>query len=480
MAQIIGRQKEIEKLDSACGKNGAQLIVVYGRRRIGKTFLIDNYFGNNFSFKLTGVHKLSRSGQLKNFFAEMIRKGYEPEKEIKDWSDAFDCLRAYLDSRPGQEKQVVFFDEMPWLDSPKSGFKEAFEYFWNDYGIAKDNLIFVACGSASSWVRRFLIGNKGGLFNRFTQNLYLEPFNLFETEQYLRSMSIHWSRYDVVQCYMIMGGIPYYLRFLDGKKTLAENVDAMFFERNCILRDEFDRLYATLFSDQEIYKKAVETLCRKPYGMTRDEIAADMKVPNNGKLSKVLDDLIASGFAQKRTRNGRRKEVIYLLTDYYTRFYLRFVKGCAGTDERYWTNSYSDASRTAWCGVSFEQLCFSHVRQIKNALGIGGVLSEEYAYLYRSGSTDDHGAQIDLVLDRKDRTCSLCEIKFASGEFRLDREEMLNLLNKAEVFRNQTGTTKSIQLVLITTFGLKRNEYSGQINRALTMDDLFNNGWQEN
>lgn len=473
MVDIIGRNNEIDKLNNVCNKNGSQLVVVYGRRRVGKTFLINNYFNNNFSFKLTGVNKLAKKGQLNNFLFELIRKGYEPKDNIEDWSSAFNNLRIYLDSKDSSEKQIVFFDEMPWLDSKKSGFKEAFEYFWNDYASAKNNIIFIACGSSSSWMKKYLINNKGGLFNRLTEKIYLEPFNLFETEQFLKSININWSRYEIAQCYMIMGGIPFYLNFLDSNKTLAENIDNLFFKKNATLWDEYDNLYSTLFSDNEIYKKVVEKLYTKPFGMTRDEISNSSLLKENGRLTKIMDDLESSGFVRKKIKNGNRKETLYVLTDYYTRFYLKFIKNNYGKDEKYWENSYSDSMRLSWCGNSFEQVCFDHVLQIKSALGISGVLTEEYSYKYNPKTDDESGAQIDLILDRKDNVCSICEIKYSLNEFRIDKDYYFNIINKVDVFRKNSKTRKSLQIVFITINGIIKNEYSSIANKNITIDDLF-------
>ena len=456
------------------GSNSSQLIIVYGRRRVGKTFLINEYFGNSFEFKLTGAYDQSKDIQLRNFTSELNRKSKKEWTVPKDWIQAFEMLRSYLEGLPETDKHVVFFDEMPWLDTHKSGFVPAFEWFWNDWASTQDNLVFIVCGSATSWMTDKLSNNKGGLFNRQTCRLYLEPFNLKETEEYLESRGISWSRYDIAECYMIMGGIPYYLSLLDSELSLSQNVDNLFFRKKAELWDEFKHLYNTLFTNGDNYIKVVETLSSKNGGLTRKELSENTGLPANGSLTKILSNLAESGFIRMSSFYGRKKkEIVYQLTDYYTWFYLRFVKDNYGKDEHFWSNAIDNPKRRSWAGLTFEQLCKDHIPQIKNRLGISGVLSEESVWFYRGESEGEKGAQIDLLIDRRDRVINICEIKFSIGEYTIDADYELALRTKAETFRNVTSCRKTLQMIMITTYGVKKNKHSSIVQNEVVLDDLF-------
>lgn len=473
MDNIIGREKEVKRLNRAMSENEAQLIIVYGRRRVGKTFLINEFFDNEFDFKYTGSYNQSTQEQLKNFSLELRRQSGKKCDDLKDWTDAFFALRGYLESESTEEKQVVFFDEMPWMDRQRSGFLPAFEWFWNSWGSARKNLVFIVCGSATSWLIDNIDKNKGGLFNRRTCRLYLEPFRLHDVERFLSSRDIHWSKYDITQCYMIMGGIPYYLNLLDREYTLNENIDQLYFKRGGELWDEFDQLYRTLFSNSNQYIKIVELLSKKRKGYTWAEIAKKTAISANGSLSKMMSDLTNSGFVRVNETYGHKKrEQTYQLSDYFTAFYFHFVKGNFGIDEHLWSNTYENRAREIWEGLTFEQICKDHIAQIKRKLGILGVASEISSWS-KQGNDEEEGAQIDLLIDRKDKVINICEIKFSSKEYEIKKAYDENLKNKVFVFRESTGTNKTIQINMITTYGVKKNKYSNLIGKVVSMDDLF-------
>ena len=473
--KLIGRIKECECLDDCMQKTGAQLIVIYGRRRVGKTFLINEYFQNQFAFKLTGAYNQKRLFQLRNFTNELIRRSGKNWKTPKDWLDAFNNLRQYLEQLPAEEKQVVFFDEVPWLDTNKSGFLPVFEWFWNDWASTRDNLVFIICGSATAWMTEHLDDNKGGLFSRQTSRIYIEPFKLFETEAFLESKNIHWSRYEIAQCYMIMGGIPYYLNLLNGRFSFAQNIDRLFFANKGELWDEFEHLYRTLFTNSEIYIKIVAALSQKAGGLTRPEIVEKTGIPGNGVLTKILNNLVNSGFVRVSAfYKKKKKDARYQLSDYYSAFYFRFVREHYGKDEHYWSNSVDNPSRRTWAGLTFEQLCKDHVAQIKHKLGISGVLSEESVW-YTDGDEElgIPGAQIDLLIDRRDYVINLCEMKYSINDFVIDKEYEASLRNKVDSFRRLSDCRKSLQLTMITTYGVKRNKYSHILQNQVLLDDLF-------
>lgn len=477
-AKIIGRTEECERLRECMEEDAAQLVIVYGRRRVGKTFLINQFFDNRFAFKITGIYKQPKRVQLDTFAGELKRKTGKTVQTPQSWLEAFEQLRDYMETLPEGEKQVFFFDEMPWLDTYRSGFLSAFEWFWNDYAGTRDNVLFIVCGSATSWMVENISNNKGGLFNRQTCRLYLEPFSLIEVEEYLTDRGFMWSRYDIAQCYMIMGGIPFYLSLLKRRYSLSQNIDRLFFKEKGELWDEFEHLYSTLFSNSDNYIKVVEALSTKNCGLTRSEIIKKSKLPSNGALTKILNNLVASGFVRLSTFYGRKKkDVLYQLSDFYTAFYFNFIRDNYGIDEQYWSNSIDNPSKNVWLGLTFEQLCKDHLKQIKRALGISGVLSSESIW-YAKGGKDENGtiqqgAQIDLLIDRRDKVINICEMKYSSDEFEIDKTYDKDLRNKIKRFRDLNNCRKSLQITMITTYGVKKNKYSNIIGNQVLLDDLF-------
>ena len=360
---------------------------------------------------------------------------------------------------------------MPWLDTRLSNFLSAFEWFWNGWGASRHDLVVIVCGSATSWITDKILSNKGGLFNRTTSRIYLRPFTLYETEQYLLSRGIQWSRYDIVECYMVMGGIPYYLRLLSPRLSYTANIDELFFKKKGKLWDEFTHLYQTLFSNADSYIQIVEALSSKRMGLTRNEIIAATKLPNNGVLTRMLNNLSDSEFIRPYNFYGRKKrDTTYQLSDYYSIFYFRFLNGMHGKDEQYWTHTIDNPQRRAWAGYTFEQVCKDHIYCIKRAIGINGVLSEDSSWHQLQG---EQRTQIDLLIDRRDRVINLCEIKYSLSPFTIDKDYDIALRNKVETFRQATHTNKALHLTLIATYGLKNNAYSSIIQSVVTLDDLF-------
>lgn len=475
ISKIVGRKEEIARLDRCMETTQAQLIIVYGRRRVGKTYLISEYYDHKFAFKLTGAYKQPKKFQLESFSQELRLRTGTDQPLLLNWRDAFQALRQYLESMPADKKKVVFFDELPWLDTPQSDFLSVFEWFWNDWASVCPNLVFVVCGSATSWMAEHISDNKGGLFNRQSCRIYLEPFTLHETEQFLNIMGINWSRYEIAECYMIMGGIPYYLNLLNRNLSFTRNIDSLFFRKRGELWDEFDHLYRTLFSNSDSYIKIAEALSTKTGGMTRGEIIKKTGLPTNGSLSKMLHDLTSSGFIRATAFYGKRKkDTLYQLSDYYTAFYFRYIKNNYGRDEHYWSNAIDNPSRRSWAGLTFEQLCKDHIPQIKQRLGISGVLSEESIW-FTQGDAElgIDGTQIDLLIERRDQVINLCEMKFSINEYTVTKEYDRILRNKLNSFQKMTGCRKSLQITMITTYGVKQGKYSGLIQSQVTLDDLF-------
>ncbi len=475
MEGIVGRTKVLNNLEKMYRSGKPELLVVYGRRRVGKTHLIRTYFEGRFTFYTTGMYEASQEQQLEQF-ATTLGEYQKTKLAIpQTWIEAFAMLKAYL-LKSRMKRKVVFFDEIPWFDTPNSGFLSAFEAFWNGWGAGRNDLLLIICGSATTWITHKLLANKGGLFNRATSQIYLEPFTLCETEQFLKSKGVNWSRYDITECYMVMGGIPYYLQQIDERKSYMENIDEMFFRRNSKLKDEFQHLYNTLFTNSEYYIRIVELLSSKNIGLTREELVRMGNLQNNGYLTDALRNLETSNFIRAYNYYGKKKKnITYQLCDFYTMFYFRFIRQQYGRDEYFWSHSIDLPQRRAWAGYMFEQVCYWHVPQIKYALGISGILSEQSAWYEHKAdeAVTSRGAQIDMIIARRDRVINLCEMKFSVGRFVIDNDYEMALRDKLTAFRYSTLKSNALQIVMISTFGVKPNTHSGIVQSEVLMDDLY-------
>lgn len=477
MAQkIIGREKEKKELKNLYESKRPQFLVVYGRRRIGKTFLVREFFNNDFCFSHTGLSPIElgkkniAEQQLTSFTSSLVRHGIQMQEKPSNWFEAFDILINHLEEKCKKGRQVVFIDELPWLDTPRSGFITAFEHFWNGWGAAQQNLMLIVSGSATSWISDNLINNHGGLYNRLTAQIYLEPFTLHECEEFYAENNIIFDRYDQLQIYMIFGGIPYYLSMLEKGTSLAKNIDNICFGRKAKLANEFQRLYSSLFTNYEECIKIIELLSTHRNGFSRKEIAEKTSISYGGGLTKTLRALEASEFIIQCVNFGKSGHyTTYKLIDFFSLFYLKFMKN-KKTDNTFWQDCQFLPETNVWRGLTFETVCFSHIPQIKSALGISGVKADISSW---TSSDKKNGAQIDMIINRNDRIINLCEIKFSNGDFKINSNIDRNLRNKLQCFIDETKTKCSLHLTLITTLGLIENEYSGHIQNVITADDLF-------
>ena len=469
---IIGRDYEIRQLDNCYNSGESEFVILYGRRRVGKTYLVRNHFEDKFDFVLTGIHNGTKNAQLGNFANALEEYSGKNQPVPKTWFEAFNQLKRHLSSIR-RKRALVFIDEMPWLDTKKSDFLAAFEQFWNGWGASQNKLMLIVCGSATTWITDKIFANKGGLFNRATKRIYLKQFTLNETERYLKSRKIRWNRKTIAECYMIMGGIPFYLRQLSPDLTFSENIDTIFFKQRGALWDEYDHLYASLFNSPEPYIQIVEALSKKRKGLTRSEIAKAAKTTDSGTLTKILKNLCGSDFIEAYTYFGsNKKNTLYRITDFYTLFYNRFIKEHYGKDQNYWTRTLTSPTHNTWAGLAFESLCLQHITQIKERLGIAGILCETSTWFQKT-ENGERGTQIDLVIDRSDNVISLCEMKFANDEYEIDMDDEKDLRHKISTFQKHTKTRKALHLTIITSYGIKRNIYSDIAQSQVTLEHLF-------
>jgi hypothetical protein len=437
---------------------------------VGKTFLIREFFDNDFAFQVTGMENIGKHEQLQNFHTALMRQGSAASTQPSSWFEAFEFLIDLLEGKQSTKRKVVFIDELPWFDTHRSGFISALEHFWNSWASAHHEVMLIVCGSATSWMLNNLIKNHGGLYNRVTRTIALEPFTLKECEEYCKEQGLRYSRYQMIESYMVFGGVPFYLSLMESRLGFAQNVDKLCFEQGAVLRNEFSRLYSSLFKRPEHYVEAVRALSAKKSGLTREALSTALSFADGGTLTKILEELEQCAFIRRYYSFGKKKrDTIYQLIDPFSLFHLNFMEE-ADKDEDFWLKYSSKGSHNAWAGYAFEQVCFAHVREVKKALGISGILTSVSAW---SSKVSTPGAQIDLVIDRDDNAISLCELKYSNKVFTIDADYERKLLHKRAAFEDETKTRKATHLTMVTTYGLRRNSHSGIIQSEVTMDDLF-------
>jgi len=471
---LIGREKEKEILLKAFQSGEAEMIAIVGRRRIGKTFLVRNVYKEQIDVEVSGIQNISNKDQIKNFTLQLknsLHEAFIPRK-TKDWLDTFQLMIECLEKKNKAGRMVVFIDELPWLAASKSGFLNGLSFFWNSWA-SKKNIVVVICGSAASWMIQKVVEDKGGLHNRITRRIDLQPFNLYETELYFKSRNIYLDRYHIVQIYMALGGVPHYLKEVEGGKSAAQNIDQILFTKTAILRNEFDRLYPALFENPESHVQVIRALAQKRQGMTRQEIIDATKLAEGGGTSRILEELEVSGFISMYYPFGKKKkDTLYRLTDEFSLFYIQFMENKNHKGGGIWQELSQTQEYKSWSGYTFESICIKHSAQIKKALGISGVYTESSGFIAKNG--DKRGIQIDLVLDRKDHVINLFEIKFYNTTWTIEKAEAENLKYRKDQFKQLTKTPKHVFLTLISTFGLNPNIHSiGLIDNDLTMNCLF-------
>ena len=471
---MIGRIRERQELEAALTAEEAQLIAICGRRRVGKTYLVRESFQGKFFFEHAGVMRGTMAEQLSEFGDSLRRAGLKDVAELKGWREAFNELERLISGDRRKGKKVLFIDEVPWMDTPKSGFLKAFEAFWNGWCSGRKDVVFVICGSATSWIVKKVFRNKGGLYNRTTGRIFLEPFTLSECRSLVESHGIELGDDDLAEAYMIFGGVPYYWTQLTKGLSFAQNIDRLCFSRTGKLRHEFDELYASLFENGGAHLALVRKLAESKGGMTQKDLLEAAGISSGGNGKRYLEELEQSGFLRKFTSFGKRKrDAQYQLIDCFTLFHLKFLEGESNPDEHYWQHAVNSPRVNAWRGLSFERVCFWHIPQIKAALGVSGVLTQVYCWHHVADDAYPAGAQIDMLIERADHVVNVCEMKFSKRPFSIEKGYLSQLKTKLGAFEQLTRTRSAIHLTLVTSAGLLRNKHSGIVQSEVTLDDLF-------
>lgn len=477
---IIGRKNELDLLRRLYQSDKSEFLAIYGRRRVGKSYLIDESFRDEVAFSVVGIFKKCKEGeeyqhkrtQLKHFYRSLLDYGLPSSyKEPEDWLDAFDLLKKLLSASTAIRK-VVFIDELPWLAGQKSSeLVEELGYFWNSWAVKQRNIFLIVCGSATSWMLDNVIRDYGGLHERLTEKIYLAPFNLCEAKQYYVKRGFKMSDYEIALSQMAIGGIPYYMDRMQPGRTLSQNINEFYFH-NSSINQEFRDVYTGLFQSAERYMDIVRALGGKFYGMTRSEILESTQMKGGGTFTKMMENLQECGIIRSFSRYGKqRKETIYQLCDFFSIFYLNFVSDKAQRKD--WTYFQRTHEYENWAGRTFELLCSRHLEQIKYALRIKS-LGQDYSWA--GTAPDGGGAQVDMIIPaQEERTDYLCEIKFSENRYYITDDYRKNLLNKLDAFKASKNhkSSHSLLLVMITSMGLGDSIHNGIVNASLSLEDLF-------
>ena len=479
---IIGREQEIEKLENYISSRKSEFIAIYGRRRVGKTFLVKELFEKRFAFRVTGKDNVITKEQLASFsFALNDQLGIEAD--VTNWPEAFRLLQKALEKMPDGTK-IIFFDELPWFDTYASNFISALEHFWNDWAFYRSDIKLIACGSATTWMLNQVINSRGGLHNRITHNILLSPFKLHEVEEYFKSQGFYYERPEIIECYMAMGGVAYYLSLFETNKSVAQNIQQLCFTRGGELTEEFERLFNSLFKKADNHLAIVTALKNKGKGMTRLDLLDATGLANNGRFSQILKELEQCDFIRSYTPFGKsKKDMMYQLIDPFCLFYFKFMHNKGAFLDNHWVKMQTTAEYESWCGHAFEIVCLHHINEIVKALGIDGCINTPCSWSYRpttkvladEEADEDlkHGTQIDLLIDRSDRSISICEMKYCNGEYEISKAYDAHLVHRLKVFKKVTKTTKTLIPTFVTPHGLYNNMYARKINRQVTGNDLF-------
>lgn len=471
---IVGREKELTLLEKISKDNGSHFVAVYGRRRVGKTFLIREAYKSRFTFEHSGIYEGTMKEQLYAFEASLKEAGcILPKTRAKNWIEAFEELKDLIRNST-EKRKIIFIDELSWMDTQKSNLVKALENFWNGWASRRDDVILIVCASATSWMLSKIIHNKGGLYNRLTEQIALQPFSLGECEQYVNNLNIPFNREQILNYYMIFGGIPFYWGKLERGLSFSQNIDNLLFSQNGALRDEFKYLYASIFKNPETYILIIKALSTKKSGLTREEIIKLTGIGNSGDLTAKLEELESCGFIRKYSFFGvKKKNSVYQLIDAFTLFYYSFLEK-RPKDEHFFTNQINTPLLNTWKGLAFERVCLLHINQIKHKLGISGVYTDVNAWYCKA---DDEkglsGSQIDLLIVRKDQVINLCEMKYSNTNYTITQSDDENIRKKINDLIIQSNTRYAIYPTLVTTYGLIDNMYSGNIQSVIAMDDLF-------
>ena len=472
--KIISRKEEKKELEYSERSKKSELICVYGRRRVGKTFLVEQTF-REFAFRAVGLENGTAKQQLKSFGQRLIEYGDEINSAPKDWFEAFSRLDKILSKnsvrRSQNGKRIVFLDEFPWFATKRSDFLVAFEDFWNRRGTLDGDFLFIICGSATSWIIKNVLKNTGNMYQRVTKKICIEPFTLAETEIFFKDREFDWSREKITECQMIFGGLPFFFDLMNTSHSLSQNINRLLFDKYALYKDETKRLLEATLSESPIYGEILAKLAFAKYGIKKSKLQEEIGA-SNGTYGRAIQDLVDCGYIIEYRKKYEAYNPLYVqLMDPFLMFHYHYLSKDNKTDS--YEDVVGDMGRyDNWRGQAFEILCFNNICSIKSALGIRGVKTECYPW-YNSEDEKKERAQIDMVIERADSITNLCEIKYTNRPFEIDVSYEQQLLRKRDIFKEKTGTSQALKIILVSASGLSGSNYPSYISDVITLDDLF-------
>ena len=510
-SRLVGRCAEQATLRQILQSDKAEFLAIYGRRRVGKTFLVRRFFEDTPTgiFYVSGQSKGTLATQLANFQKCVEQSFYDGLRlpRLRNWSEAFDTLLAGLEKAIRQEptkRWLLFIDELPWLATAKSKIIEALDHAWNTQLSLMPMVKLVICGSAASWMIKNIVNAKGGLYNRLTEIIHLKPFTLGEAKELLEANDVNYEMPQVLELYLAFGGIPFYLNLVRRGESPSMAISRLCFGGGT-LQMEFKTLFQALFDTGEHHEKIIRCLASKRSGLARSEILEMTGMASGGRFDQWLRELTESGFvAPIEVVEGKKEVSRYRVIDEFVLFHLKWIeptsKGPLGpsSEENHFMLQKSTASFESWAGFAFEGICFKHIAQIKKALGITHIRTDVSSWQKRGTTTSKpgktkattcpdsalveenlleiptRGAQIDLLFDRDDGIVTLCEIKYSKDAYVITKDYVSILENKMQLYKNTTQTKKSIFLAMITVNGLADNPHARRlVTNTITVRDLF-------
>ena len=485
--KIIARKEEQAILEEIFSSKTAEFLAIYGRRRIGKTILIRYFFEEKDAIFLntTGTLHGSMSEQINNFTQQIGETFYQGAqlKKGKNWNETFKILNDAIRTEASNKKVILFLDEFPWMATKNSKLLQNLDYYWNQYWSKENRIKLIICGSSASWIIKNIINNKGGLHNRITRTIHLEPYNLRDTKRFLNHFGIKLNNQQITQLYMVTGGVPYYLSYVKQGLSAAQNIENLAFRRNSFLLNEFNNLFSALFEDAEIYINIMRTIAKKRYGINQEDLFNYIKNFSKGGRSidklKALED--ASFIIKFKSHLNNKKGIYYKVIDEYTLFYFNWIEPLKdtllirGMKKNYWNSIQNTPEWYSWAGYSFEAICYKHISQISDALNMSPTaIPNSWKHAPTKNNPKEQGAQIDLLFDRKDNAITLCEIKYTAKPFEINKLYADQLNKKINTFKQITKTKKQIFLAIISANGLKNTLYTEElVDNIITLDDFF-------
>lgn len=413
MKRFVGRELELKKLRAIGEADEPSIVVVYGRRRVGKTELLEQAFRHRNILKFEGIEGLSEKDQYANAMRQLAKYVGEDlltKVQITSWSEFFDLVARYTK----EGTWTIYLEELQWLANYESKLLSELKYAWDNQFRRNPKLLLILCGSAPSFMLEKVVHSKA-LYNRSQHEIHLQELSISETKLFLKNRSDR----EIFNAYLSVGGIPEYLKWVDKESSVFQGLCTHAFTSGSFFSREFEKIFTSSLANNKHYREIIETLSRCKF-LSREELAEKLKLTSGGTLSILLTDLEKCGFISKYcpyNLSNSSNVIRYAIADNYLHFYFNFIRPIQSKIEN---GDYNEVPQSAikmdsyakWLGFAFERWCRKYSRVIAKILGFSGVQYRSGAYFSRATNKKDPGYQIDLVFDRADKVYTICEMKY--------------------------------------------------------------------